>query len=77
MAAVPNYRYRDSSNLDTYERWSFQGWSTVKYDDVPMQNPSYLDLSNLIVTGNVVAYAHYIKEDVREVATKDEYFDFE
>lgn len=76
LAALPNYRYRDSSNLDIYERWSFQGWSTVKYSDGPVNSPSYLDLSNLIVTKDIVAYAHYIKEDVREVATRDEYFDF-
>ena len=76
LAALPNYCYRDSSDLDIYDRWAFQGWSTAKYSDGPVNSPSYLDLSTLTVTTDIIAYAHYVKEDVRQVATKDEYFVF-
>ena len=69
--------YRNSSDLDLYERWAFQGWSLTNYgDNSKPVNPSYLDVSNLTVTGNLIAYAHYVKEDVRKVATKEEYFNF-
>ena len=74
--SVSNYLYRDSSDLDTYERWAFQGWSYTNYGDTNPIAPNYIDTSYLTVTGNLTAYAHFIKEDVRKVATKQEYFSF-
>ena len=73
---IVNYHYRDSSDLDVYERWAFQGWSTTRYSDGPHPNPIYVDLSSLKITNNMTLRAHYIKEDVRKVATKDEYFEY-
>ena len=74
--SVPNFLYRDSSDLDIYERWTFKGWSINNYGEANHPNPVYLDTSNLVVTGNLTAYAHFVKEDVRTNPTKEEYFDF-
>jgi hypothetical protein len=74
--ALPNYHYRDSSGLDLYERWGFRGWSTTNYADSNPANPVYVNVSNLLVTTDIILYAHYVKEDVREIATSNEYLSF-
>ena len=76
LAGIINYRYRDSSDLEAHERWAFQGWSLNDYGDTTPVEPQYLDTANMTVTGNLIAYAHYIKEDARVVPTKEEYFKF-
>lgn len=71
---IKNYYYRDSSQLSLAERWSFQGWSTIRYADKPVKNPEYVNLNNLQVKETILLYSHFITENCFEVASKQEYF---
>ena len=73
---ITNFYYRNDNSLKDDERWSFQGWSVYKYGDVKINNPSYTDVTNLVVTGNITLYSHHIKENCKQVATTEEYFNF-
>lgn len=70
--SIPNFVYRDSSDLGEFERWAFKGWTLEKN---PIK-PIYVDTSNLIVTGDLTLYAQYEKENVKTVASNLEYFEF-
>jgi hypothetical protein len=57
------------------KRWAFKGWTETKYNDgANLVSPTYIDVTNLTVTKNYNLYAHYVQENVREVATDMEYF---
>lgn len=75
---IENFNYRDSSSLTNSKmRWAFQGWSKYKYSDGAVRDPKYEDLSTLVVTGDVILYAHYLQEDCTLVPSKQEYFNFD
>ena len=74
---IPNYWYRDSSNLtgeEQHYRWAFKGWTEVPYQDNINLTDAYIDTSNLLVTKHINLYAHYVKEDCRLVASNSDYF---
>ena len=74
---IENFNYRDSSSLPNSKmRWAFQGWSKYKYSDGAVRDPKYEDLSTLVITGDVILYAHYLQEDCTLVPSKQEYFNF-
>ena len=73
---IKNFYYRDSSNLSEYDRYAFQGWTLTNLGNTITNNPSYVVLEGLIIKRNLNLYAYYLIEDVRKVATKEEYFDF-
>ena len=73
---IKNYHYRNSDDLKDVERWAFQGWSSNKYGDKEVNNPEYVDVTDLIVTNTVLLYGHYLKEDCTKIATKEDYFIF-
>lgn len=60
---LPEIYYRDSTDLQKEERWTFKGWSKKKYgwDERPV-NPEYI--TNIELFKNETFYAHYIKESV-------------
>ena len=71
---VGNFLYRDDSQLGDELRYAFQGWSGTNYGDNIIINPNYIDITKHIVTGPLVLYPHFITENVREVASSEEYF---
>ena len=77
--ALLGYVYRDDSDIadKTNYKWSFQGWISARDFSNEAPNPSYFDLKTHKISANFVAYAHYEEENFHNVATKEEYFDFE
>lgn len=73
---MKNFNYRDSSALDLDKRWAFQGWTTTNYGSTTAMNPTYVDVTSLTVVNHVNLYAYYRQENVYEVPTSLEYFDF-
>lgn len=77
--ALLGYIYRDDSDINdkTNYRWAFQGWISARDYSNETPNPSYFDLTTHQIGTDFVAYAHYEEENFHNVATKEEYFDFE
>lgn len=77
--AILGYIYRDDSDITdkTTYRWAFQGWISAKDYSNENPAPSYYDLHTMKITSDFTAYAHYSEENFHNVATKEEYFDFE
>lgn len=71
---MENFHYRDSSSLADNMRWAFQGWSKNQYKDAEIKNPEYIDLKTLRVTNDITLHGHYLQENCRLVASRDEYF---
>lgn len=69
-----NYLYKDSSNLNTLERYGFKGWTTTKYEIGKGRNVEYIDLETYIVKGPLSLYPYYEIENVTQVATNPDYF---
>ena len=74
-APMTNFYYKDSSNLPAEKRYGFKGWSTSFYKVDEGRNMEYFDLENDIVTKAMNLYPYYVTEDVREVASSEEYFE--
>lgn len=66
---MKNFYYKDSSSLGEEYRYTFLGWGTV----YGATNPTYFDLGETAITGNLALYAYYKKESVY-TPSSEEYF---
>lgn len=74
---IKNFYYRDSSDLTDDYRWAFKGWSLYNYGDVVVNNPVYINPETLVVTGDIILHAHFVRENCKDIATNSNYFNFE
>lgn len=71
---MPNYLYKDSSELDELKRYGFKCWTSVKYEVGAGRNVESFDFNTTIIKGPISLYPYYEIEDVEKVATSIEYF---
>ena len=70
------YNYKPYNGSEPHSRYSFKGWQS-NYDK--NNNPdtiTFSTLSGVKVSGDFVAYAYYVLEDCRTVATDEKFFAF-
>lgn len=70
---LTNFHYKDPSNLGTDYRYAFLGWAA----EPNSKRPTFIDIDNYVVTGNINLYAYYEEENVKEVASDNKYFYFD
>lgn len=71
---ITNYWFKDSNDLPDDRRYGFKGWSTSKFKVDEGNNIEFIDLANHVVEKAMNLYPYYVTENVREVASSEEYF---